>query len=362
MSVSTSTGTPAGTAGALALRLSRHPVLRYTLRRLGLTLFLALGVTVVTFVLSALVPIDPTVAALGERAAADPEIVAAYRAKYGLDQPLVVQYWVYLTGLLRGDWGMSQQTQRPVLEDLLSYAPATLELVLATIVLAVAVGVLVGLAAALYRNRFPDHAARVIALLGVSTPIFWFGIVMTMIFFAQLGWLPSGGRVDPNLPKLQGGTGFILIDSLLAGQPAIFWSGVQHLILPSIVLGLGTLGLIIRITRASVLEVLGNDYVRAGRAKGLSGGAVVRRYILRSASGSILTVSGVAFGGLLAGTVLIETVFNWPGLGLYAYRSATTGDLNAIMGVTLFVSTAYILVNLVVDLCYMILDPRVRLA
>ena len=356
-----SVGTAAGAAGARVLRLSRHPVLSYTLRRLGLTLFLAFGVTVVTFVLTTLVPIDPAVAALGERAAADPEIVAAYREKYGLDQPLLVQYWVYLTGLLQGDWGMSQQTQRPVLQDLMSYAPATLELVFATIVLAVITGVLVGLAAALYRNKFPDHFARVIALLGVSTPIFWFGIVMTMIFFAQLGWLPSGGRVDPGLPKIQGGTGFMLVDAVLAGQPAIFWSAVRHLVLPSIVLGLGTLGLIIRITRASVLEVLGNDYVRAGRAKGLARDAVVRRYVLRAASGSILTVAGVAFGGLLAGTVLIETVFNWPGLGLYAYRSATTADLNAIMGVTLFVSTAYILVNLIVDLCYMVLDPRVRL-
>ena len=359
--MASSLDTEAGTAGARALRLSRHPVLHYTLRRLGLTLFLAFGVTVVTFVLTALVPIDPAVAALGERAAADPELVAAYREKYGLDQPLIVQYWVYLTGLLQGDWGMSQQTQRPVLQDLLHYAPATLELVFATIILAVVTGVLVGLAAALYRNRFPDHFARVLALLGVSTPIFWFGIVMIMIFFAQLKWLPSGGRVDPNLPKIQGGTGFLLIDSMLAGQPAIFLSALQHLILPSIVLGLSTLGLIIRITRASVLEVLGNDYVRSGRAKGLAGGTVVRRYVLRAASGSILTVTGVAFGGLLAGTVLIETVFNWPGLGLYAYRSATTGDLSAIMGVTLFVSTAYILVNLIVDLCYMVLDPRVRL-
>lgn len=359
--MSTSVDTERRTAGARARRLSRHPVLRYTLRRLGLTVFLALGVTAVTFILTTLVPIDPAVAALGERAAADPEIVAAYREKYGLDRPLIVQYWMYLTGLFRGDWGMSQQTQRPVLEDLMSYAPATLELVFATILLAVTVGVLVGLAAAIYRNRFPDHFARALSLFGVSTPIFWFGIVMTMIFFAQLHILPSGGRVDPNLPKLEGGTGFLLIDSLLAGRPEIFWSAAQHLILPSIVLGLGTLGLIIRITRASVLEVLGNDYVRAGRAKGLSGGTVVRRYVLRAASGSILTVTGVAFGGLLAGTVLIETVFSWPGLGLYAYRSATTADLSAIMGVTLFVSTAYILVNLIVDLCYMIVDPRVRL-
>ncbi len=354
-------GTSARAAGARALRLPRHPVLSYTLRRLGLTLLLGLGITLITFTLSALVPIDPVVAALGERAAGDPDIVANYRAKHGLDEPLPVQYWVYLTGLLRGDWGMSLQTQRPVLQDLLSYAPATLELVFATIIMAVVFGVLLGLAAALYRNRFPDHFARVIALLGVSTPIFWFGIVMILIFFAQLGWLPSGGRIDPTMPKIQGGTGFLILDTISAGQPAMLWSVMKHLVLPSIVLGLSTLGLIIRITRASVLEVLGNDYVRAGHAKGLSSGTVVRRYVLRASAGSILTITGVAFGGLLAGTVLIETVFTWPGLGLYAYRSATSADLNSIMGVTLFVSVSYILVNLIVDLFYMILDPRVRL-
>lgn len=353
--------TTPGTAGARALRLSRHPVVSYTLRRLGLTLLLALGVTVITFTLTALVPIDPVVAALGERAAANPDIVAAFREKHGLDQPLPVQYWIYLTGLLSGDWGMSTQTQRPVLQDLLTYAPATLELVFATIIFAVVFGVLIGLAAAVYRNQFPDHFARVISLIGVSTPIFWFGIVMIMIFFAQLKILPSGGRVDPALPQIEGGTGFMIIDAISTGQTQILISAMQHLILPSIVLGIGTLALVIRITRASVLEVLGNDYVRAGRAKGLSGGTVVSKYVLRAASGSILTVTGVAFGGLLAGTVLIETVFNWPGLGLYAYRSATTADLNSIMGVTLFVSMAYILVNLLVDLFYMVVDPRVRL-
>lgn len=344
------------------LRLSRYPIVWYMLRRLGLTLLLALGVTIVTFMLTALVPIDPVVAVLGERAAADPQIVANYRAKYGLDQPLIIQYWTYLTNLLHGDWGMSQQTQRPVLQDLLSYAPATLELVFATIIFALVIGLIIGLAAALYRGKFPDHLARVVSLFGVSTPIFWLGIVLTMIFFGWLHILPSGGRVDPLLPRIQGGTGFMLLDAILAGQPVIFWSAAQHLILPAIVLGFGTLGLIIRITRTSVLEVLGNDYVRAGRAKGLENTTVVGRYVLRAASGSILTITGVAFGGLLAGTVLIETIFNWPGLGQYAYRSATTSDLSAIMGVTLFVSTAYILVNLVVDVLYMVLDPRVRLA
>lgn len=350
-----------GTAGARSLRLSRHPVVSYTLRRLGLTIMLALGVTIITFTLSALVPIDPVVAALGERAAANPDIVAAFRAKHGLDAPLPYQYWIYLTGLLSGDWGMSTQTQRPVLQDLLSYAPATLELVFATIILAVVFGVLLGLAAAVYRNKFPDHFARFVSLMGVSTPIFWFGIVMIMIFFAQLKLLPSGGRVSPSLPQIHGGTGFLIVDSIMTGQTQILLSALQHLILPSIVLGFGTLALVIRITRASVLEVLGNDYVRAGRAKGLSGKTVIGSYVLRASAGSILTVTGVAFGGLLAGTVLIETVFNWPGLGLYAYRSATTGDLNAIMGVTLFVSMAYILVNLLVDLFYMVVDPRVRL-
>ncbi|MGW4096455.1 ABC transporter permease [Mycobacterium sp. NPDC004974] len=339
----------------------RRPLVRYALRRLGLTAILAVGITVVSFLLTTVVPINAAAANLGDRAASDPEVVAAYEARYGLDRPPVVQYFIYLKNLLQGDLGMSQLTHRPVVEDLGAYAPATLELVMAAVLFVVVVGVALGTWAALRRNRFPDQLARIIAMLGVSTPIFWLGLVASFVFFAKLGWLPSGGRLDSTFvapPKI---TGFLTIDSLLAGDLPAFASAASHLVLPSVVLGVYTLGLIIRFTRTSVLEVLGQDYVRAAEAKGLSGTETTFRYILRAAAGPIITVTGVAFGTLLAGTVLIETVFNWPGLGQYAYHAATAGDLSAIMGVSLFVSLSYILINLVVDLLYMALDPRVRL-
>ncbi|HWM33917.1 MAG TPA: ABC transporter permease [Pseudolysinimonas sp.] len=347
--------------GAAPRRRRRHPLIEYTLRRLGLMALLALGITIITFVLANIIPIDPVVANLGERAAANPEVVAAYRARYGLDQPLIVQYVIYLGNLLRGDFGMSQQTGRPVLADLLAFAPATLELVIGAIVFSLLVGVTLGTAAALRRGGAPDHAARFVSLIGVSTPIFWLGIVASYVFFAQLHLLPSGGRVSPTMPRISGGTGFLVLDSILAGNPAILGDVLQHLVLPATVLGASTLGLIVRFTRTSVLEVSGNDYVRSAKAKGLAPRSVVGRYILRGAAGPILTVTGVAFGGLLAGTVLVETVFNWPGLGQYAFRAASTADLSAIMGVTLFVSLSYIIINFIVDLLYMVIDPRVRL-
>jgi peptide/nickel transport system permease protein len=339
----------------------RRPLVRFILRRLGLTAVLAVGITVISFLLTNVVPINAAAANLGDRAASDPEIVAAYEARYGLDRPAVVQYFYYVKNLLQGDLGISQQTKRPVVEDLSAFAPATLELVFAAVVFVVVVGVALGTWAALRRNRFPDHLARMVAMLGVSTPIFWLGLVASFVFFAKLGWLPSGGRLDSVYVAPPDITGFLIIDSLLAGDWHALSSAAAHLVLPSVVLGVYTLGLIIRFTRTSVLEVIGQDYVRAAEAKGLSGTETTFRYILRAAAGPIVTVTGVAFGTLLAGTVLIETVFNWPGLGQYAYRAATTGDLAAIMGVSLFVSLAYILINLVVDLLYMALDPRVRL-
>ena len=312
------------------------------------------------FVLTHLVPGDPAAANLGQRAIADPAAVAAFRAHYGLDKPLPQQYLIYIENLAHGDLGESQQSHRPVRDDLAEYVPATLELASTAIVISLVFGIGLGVTAAMNRDRILDQVLRVTTLAGVSMPTFWLALVALYIVFFQLGWAPSGGRLDPGQLPDAHVTGFYTIDALLAGDWATFSSAIAHIVLPASVLALYTVSLLTRFTRASVLEVLGNDYIRAARAKGLPERIVIVRHILRAALVPVITVAGVAFGSLLTGTVLVETIFAWPGIGQYAYRSATNLDLPAIMGVSLFVAVVYITVNFVVDLLYGIIDPRIR--
>ncbi|WAX58994.1 ABC transporter permease [Jatrophihabitans cynanchi] len=333
----------------------------YVARRLGITVVLGFGITIISFLLTNVIPVDPAVANLGDIASGDPAVVAAFRAKYGLDKPLLVQYFRYLDKLVHGDLGTSHQTGRPVRTDLLQYAPATIELVMVAIAFAAIFGIGLGTVAALCRNRWPDQLARVVSLIGVSTPVFWLGLVVSYVMFAKLHLLPGSGRIDPRIGAPTKHTGFLLLDSLVDGNLRAFGSAVEHIILPAAVLATYTLGILIKFSRAAVLEVIGTDYVRSARGKGLPGLYVIWRYILRAAAGPIVTVTGVAFGTLLSGTVLVESVFSWPGLGQYAYRAATSNDLSAVMGVSLLVSLTYIVVNLLVDLAYMALDPRMRL-
>lgn len=333
---------------------------RYILRRLGISLLLVLGVTLVTFILTNLVPGDPALANLGEQAGSDPEVVAAYKAHFGLDRPLPVQYLIYLNNLVHGDLGESQLTHQPVLSDLRSVVPATMEIALGAIVLSVLIGVAFGVIGAIRRGKVVDQSVRVVSLIGLSVPTFWLALVAFYIFSFKLNLTPGSGRLSPDLDPPPKVTGLYTVDSLLAGQWHTFLDASAHLILPTLVLTAYTVGLLTRFTRTAVLEVLDQDYVRAARAKGLPNRTVLFRYVLRAAMVPILTVVGLAFGSLLSGTVLVEAIFSWPGLGAYAYQAASHLDLPGVMGVGLVVGIVYLLINFVVDLLYGLIDPRVR--
>lgn len=337
-----------------------HPLLRFILIRIGISILLIWGVTVVTFLMTNLVPTDPVAAILGDRAAADPEIVAQTRDRLGLDQPLIVQYITYLGNLLHGDLGVSNQTRVPVLESIGQVFPASIELGIGAILLSVIIGLLLGLLSALKQNTIVDHAIRTLSLIGISAPTFWIAAVGYFVFFFKLRVVGGAGRLDPWLTPPPRVTGLYTVDSLLAGQMATFTNALGHLILPSCVLALFTIGLLTRFSRSSVLDIIKLDYVTAARAKGLAPRTVVFKYIFRGALVPVITVVGLAFGSLLSGAVLTETVFAWNGLGQYAYRGATTLDLPVIMGVGLVIGIVYIIVNFVVDLIYGFVDPRVR--
>jgi peptide/nickel transport system permease protein len=341
-------------------RVSVPPFLRFLLRRAGALVLLCLGITLVAFTLTQLVPSDPVAANLGEQAAGDPAAVEAYKERYGLDEPIPVQYWRYLTNLLQGDLGESLQDNEPVRENLGRYIPATAELAILSTVIAVLVGVVFGVVAAVRRNRFTDHLLRVFSLGGISMPTFWIGLVALYVFFFRLGWFPGGGRLDPGVLAPPDRTGMYTVDAVLAGQWNTAWDALHHLILPALVLAAYNVGLLTRYTRTAVLEVIENDYVRAARAKGLPERSVLLRHVLRAALPSVVTVIGLVFANVLTGTVLVETIFAWPGIGQYAYRSAVTLDLPAIMGVSLFVAVVYVSVNFVVDVLYGVIDPRIR--
>ncbi|WP_307852587.1 ABC transporter permease [Glaciihabitans sp. dw_435] len=349
---------------ARATRAGRtgHPFARYLIQRILTSLLLVVGVTLVTFTLTNLVPGDPVAAALGQHAAEDPAIVASFRAHYGVDQPLVVQYFTYLGNLVHGDLGESPTTHHPVLEDLQVAVPATLEIAIGAIVLSVIIGVVLGTLAAYRRGKVTDHVLRVVSLLGLSVPTFWLALVLYYVFFFKLHIAPGSGRLSAIYAAPPTVTGMTTVDALLAGQWDVFLDASAHLFLPVLVLTLYTVGLLTRFVRTAVLEILDMDYVRAARAKGLPGRTVVWSYVLRGASIPVLTIVGLAFGSLLSGTVLVESVFSWPGLGSYAFKAASNLDLPGIMGVGLVIGIIYLGTNLIVDLLYSVVDPRVRLA
>jgi peptide/nickel transport system permease protein len=336
------------------------PLLRYAVRRVAVAVLLVVGVTLVTFVLTNLVPGDTVAANLGQQAAEDPGIVAAYRAHYGLDRPLPEQYLTYLGNVLHGDLGESQQTHRPVVEDLSAAAPATLEIAIGAIVLSSVLGVGLGVLAAVRRGRLTDGVLRLVSLIGISVPTFWLAMVAFYVFSFRLDIAPGSGRLSPAITAPPDVTGLYTVDALIAGDGEAFADAAAHLALPTLVLTLYTLGLLTRFARSAVLEVLDQDYVRSARAKGLAGRTVLVRYVLRAALVPILTVVGLAFGALLSGTVLVEQIFSWPGMGSYAYQAASHLDLPGVMGVGLVVGIIYIVINLVVDLLYGLVDPRVR--
>ncbi|MDP9469109.1 MAG: ABC transporter permease [Chloroflexota bacterium] len=330
---------------------------RYTLRRLLLIIPVLLGVSLLTFTFSHVVPGDPARLAAGPQATA--EMYEQIRREFGLDDPLPVQYWTYLTNLVRGDWGDSILSRRPVSQDLRVYWPATLELVVVAMLFATAIGVPLGVLSAVRADRAIDQASRLVALVGVSMPAFWLALLLQLLFGLRLDWLPISGRLDTMVSAPGHVTGLYLVDSLLVGDWQLFRNALVHILLPAVTLSFPALATITRFTRASLLEVLGNDYVRTARAKGLHERGVVVGHALRNAFIPTLTMIGLSFGWSMGGSVLVETVFDWPGIGLYATKSALTLDFMPIMGIALLYGVVFSLINILVDVTYGLLDPRV---
>jgi peptide/nickel transport system permease protein len=329
-------------------------------RRLLLMLPLMIGMTLIAFVVSHSVPADPVAAHLGQRAMEDKVIVAQFRQQWGLDKPLPEQYFTYLNNLSRGDLGTSIRTHMAVRDDLARYLPASAELAIVATLVGVFLGVPFGVLSAVRRNQWLDHLLRGISLLGVSSPVFWLGLIALYVFYFRLGWLPGPGRLDVGMQEPVRITGMYTLDSLLTGNWPVLTASLKHLVLPGLVLASVYLGLVTRMTRSSMLEVLSADYVRTARGKGLAQRVVIYRHALGNALIPTITVLGLAFGDILAGTVLTETIFSWPGIGRYAYQSAVTLDFPAIMGVSLLIAAVFITVNLLTDIAYVVLDPRLR--
>ncbi|HRQ10184.1 MAG TPA: ABC transporter permease [Trueperaceae bacterium] len=329
-------------------------MLAFLLRRLGSLVFVVWGVGFAAFFISQVVPADPAAAALGNNAR--PAQVAAYREKRGLDKPAWQQYLIYMKALVTGDLGRSLRTQRPILNDLRDFFPATFELTLAAMLFALALGIPAGILAAVQQDRPLDLGVRALALVGGATPVYWLAILMLQLFHAKLGWLPGPGRLDAYLLAPHRVTGIL---TLLAQDWEVLVDALRHLLLPAVVLGAFSMALVARMVRSAMLETLSQDFVRTATAKGLPGRKVVMKHALRNAALPVLTVLGSLLGSLLTGAVLTETIFSWPGLGSYATASATALDFPAVMGVTLVAGLAYSLINLLVDVLYVVLDPRV---
>lgn len=335
---------------------------RYILRRLFLIMPLLVGITLVSFFIANAVPADPITANLPQNALNDEAMVQAFREKWGLDQPLHIQYLTYLGNLLQGDMGTSIKTRNPVTEDIQQFLPATMELATLAIVLGMLMGISFGVLSAVFRNTLLDYALRIFALIGVSFPVFLLALVGLQIFYAQLGWVAGPGRLGFRMDEPEFITGFFTLDALLAGDWTTFQNAFSHLILPALVLASFISGIIARITRSSLLEVLGQDYIRTARSKGVRESWVVLKHGLRNALIPVVTIIGLSYSNLLAGAVLTESIFAWPGIGRYMFRASTSQDFPAIMGVSLLIAVIYVGVNFVVDILYYFLDPRIRMA
>jgi peptide/nickel transport system permease protein len=330
---------------------------QYAVRRFLTIIPVLLGVSVLVFSFVHMIPGDPALTMLGERAT--PEKVAEVRARLGLDQPVWKQYLIYMNKVVRGDFGVSILRGDPVAWDLLRRFPATVELAVSAIVLAVLFGVPIGIVSAVWRNSWMDSLSRVWALVGVSMPIFWLGVMLAWFFGVQLRWLPTGFRLDSGT-EYQAWTNFVVLDTLLQGNFAALRDAARHLVLPAIALATIPLAVIARMTRASMLEVLSRDYIRTAEAKGLTQLTVVFRHALRNALLPVMTVVGLQVGRLLAGAILTETIFSWPGIGLWVYQAIESRDYAIVQGASLFIAAIFVTVNLATDLLYAVADPRIK--
>jgi len=333
-------------------------MVEYIAKRLLLLVVTMVGVLTLTFFLSHVVPGDPARLAAGVRA--KPEQVQALRERLNLDRPILVQYGLYLSGVFHGDLGTSIRTRKPVMQDLLDYFPATVELTALAMLMCIVLGIPLGVLSAVKQESPVDHLSRVTSIAAVSMPPFWLGLLLQLLFYRILGALPASGRLDPFLSPPHHATGLYVLDSLMSGNWAALGSSVAHVILPAVALAAGSLAVVTRMTRSSLLEVISQDYVRTARSKGVSERVVILKHALRNALMPVVTVIGLQIGVLLAGAVLTEVVFSWPGIGLYAVQSIVFVDFQSILGVTLVSALVYSIANLGVDLLYAVIDPRIH--
>ena len=335
-------------------------MLRYVLRRLVLLGVMLGGLVLVTFAISNIAPADPAALAAGPDATRD--MIETVRHEYGLDQPLTWQFVRYVTDLLHGNLGRAIQTGDQVSTDLARFFPATMELVLLATALSIVVGVPIGMLAAVKRNSLFDHAMRILAVSGVALPAFWAALLLQLVLGVWLGWFPTSGQLSVATPPPPAWTGMVLIDALIAGNGSTFVEALRYATLPAFVLALPSIAAIVRVNRAEMLEVIGSDYVTAARAHGVPSRRVIGWLALKNAMLPTLAMIGLRFGWTLGSTVLVETVFDWPGIGLYAVSSAIASDFKPVMGVTLCIGVTFMLTNLAIDLAYGWLDPRTRSA
>lgn len=331
---------------------------QYVARRLALIPVTLLGVSAIVFLLARIVPGDPAQLAAGDQAT--PAMVEAFRKEYRLDRPVWEQYVAYLGGLVQGDLGRSMFTGRPVRDDLRAYLPATIELTAVGMTLALLIGLPAGVFSALYRNRWPDQIARGLALTGVSFPVFWLALMLQLLLAVSLDLVPIGGRFPAAYKGPPTITGFYTLDFALARDVEGVGLALRHLLLPAMCLAVGSVASITRITRTSVLDVLGRDFIRTSRAMGLPERVVIGKYVLKNAFIATLTMLGVALTYMLAGSVLVESVFDWPGIGLYAFKSIIQLDFQPIAAFTVVVGAMVAFVNLGIDVLYGVFDPRIR--
>ncbi len=335
---------------------------RYILKRLIQTLIIIIGVSAITFFLARIAPSDPAALWVGIHARA--EQIEKARIELGLDKPLYVQYFLYMRDLIGGDWGTSYRTRRPVVEDILGYLPASMELAITGQIIAITIGIPLGVIAASRKDTNIDHASRVLAIAALSIPVFWIGILLQIFFARTLGILPIEGRLDLSVAMthpIQEITGFYLIDSLLTGNWIAFTDALKHIILPAIALASYSTGLSLRMTRSTMIEVLREKYLKTARAFGLPENQVRFKYALKNAIVPTLMVLGLSFSWSLTGAFLVEVIFNWPGLGTYIWRAILAVDYPVIVGVAIIAAFIILLMNLILDLAQAWIDPRVRL-
>ena len=330
----------------------------FTVKRLLMVMLMLAGLLAITFTISHIAPGDPAALAAGPDATQ--EMIERIRVEYGLDKPIPQQFVIYLQGIVTGNWGQSIHTTRAVWDDLVTFFPNTFELVVVSILFAIVLGVPLGVLAAVRQNSVLDHSIRIITVSGVAMPMFWLGLMAQLFFALQLGWFPLGGRIDMMTDPPNAITHLLLVDAILNGEFGTFVEGLHHIVLPAVALSFPALASIIRVNRAEMLETLKQDYVVNARAQGLSTFRIVAIYALRNAMLPTMAMIGLRFGWMLGGTVLVESVFDWPGIGLYAVEAAVNSDFEPIMGATIVLGFFFMMTNLLIDLIYGMLDPRVR--